>query len=311
METHIPICTTEILQNIPTHSKYFLDATFGRGGHTQAILNHFPNSRITAIDLDFAAISYAQKYLHSFIQNEQLRLFHQSFFDIDNFLENHQFDVILADLGVSSPQFDDPKRGFSMYHDGPLDMRMNQQQSLTAADVINKFSEKQLIEMFQKYGEIKNPYKVARALFRERKQNPINSTLYLSDFITQITKWRKKGQHPATSYFRALRIVVNNELDDLEMGLLSLIKHLKMQGRLFVISFHSLEDRIVKNIFRSEKSLGYPLYKKVITPSSEEQKNNPRSRSAKLRIFHRDETPKNKKYPAYVKNNPSYLPSFN
>ena len=288
MESHIPICTAEILQNIPPNSKYFLDSTFGRGGHTQALLNNFPDSRVIAIDYDIAAIDYAKEHLSSFIQNERLKLFHRSFLDIDNFLENYQFDAILADLGVSSPQLDDPKRGFSMYHDGPLDMRMNQQQSLTAADLVNKSSEKQLIGIFQKYGEIKSPYKVVRTIFQQRKQKYIDSTLQLSDLIARITRWRRKGLHPATSYFRALRIVVNNELDNLEAGLISLIKHLKTGGRLFVISFHSSEDRIVKNVFRSEKDLGYPLYKKVITPSREEQKNNPRSRSAKLRIFQRD-----------------------
>ena len=289
MESHIPVCTTDILKNIPLHSKYFLDATYGRGGHAQALLNHFPNSHVVAIDCDLTAINYAKKHLDSFVQNGRLKLFHQNFFDIDTFLENRQFDVILADLGVSSPQLDDPRRGFSVYHEGPLDMRMNQEQPLTAADLINKSSEKQLIEIFQKYGEIKSPYKVVRSIFRERKQHPFNSTLQLSEFIAQITKWKKKGQHPATSYFRALRIVVNNELDDLEQGLISLIQHLKVEGRLFVISFHSLEDRIVKNVFRSEKSLGHSIYKKVIVPSDEEQKNNPRSRSAKLRIFQREE----------------------
>ena len=289
METHIPICTAEIFQNITPNSKSFLDATFGRGGHTRAILDHFPDSHIIAIDSDLEAIDYAKEDLGFFIQNKRLGLFHENFCDIDSFLENQQFDVILADLGVSSPQLDNPKRGFSMYHDGPLDMRMDQGQSLTAADIVNKFSEKQLVEMFQKYGEIKSPYKVARAIFRERKQCPIDSTQKLSNLIAQISKWRKKGQHPATAYFRALRIVVNNELDGLEEGLISLIKHLKTEGRLFVISFHSLEDRIVKNIFRSETSLGHPLYKKVIMPSREEQKSNPRSRSAKLRIFQRHE----------------------
>ncbi len=293
IESHIPICTTEILQNIPVHSKYFLDATFGRGGHTQALLNNFPNSQIMAIDCDIAAINYARENLGSFIQNGRLRVFHENLFDIDSFLENHRFDVILVDLGVSSPQLEDPKRGFSLYHDGPLDMRMNQQQSLTAADLINKFSEKQLIGMFQKYGEIKRPHRVVKTIFRQRKQYPINSTLQLSDLIAQISKWKKKGSHPATSYFRALRIVVNNELDDLEIGLISLIKHLRIQGRLFVISFHSSEDRIVKNVFRAEKDLGHPVYKKVIIPSYEEQKNNPRSRSAKLRIFQRDSSSQN------------------
>ena len=289
IQNHTPICTAEILQNIPSHSKCFLDTTFGRGGHTHALLNSFPDAQITAIDCDIAAINYAQEHLNSFIQNKKLKLFHQNFFDIDSFLENHRFDVIIADLGVSSPQLDDPKRGFSMYHDGPLDMRMNQQQSLTAANLVNKLSEKQLIEIFQKYGEIKSPHKVVKTIFRERKQQPINNTQRLSDLITQISKWKKKGSHPATSYFRALRIVVNNELDDLEVGLISLIRHLKIDGRLFVISFHSSEDRIVKNVFRSEKDLGHPVYKKVITPSHDEQKINPKSRSAKLRIFQRDD----------------------
>lgn len=284
---HIPVCKTEILQNVPDSAKYFLDGTFGRGGHTKAILDHIPDSQMVCIDCDLAAISYGQKHFNVFMQNGRLELLHENFFNADDFLKDYQFDAILIDLGVSSGQLDKPERGFSLYYDGPLDMRMNQQQSLTAADLINKSSEKQLVEIFQRYGEIKSPYKVTRAIFSQRKKQPITRTLELSSLITQITGWKKKGKHPATSYFMALRIAVNNELNDLDTALISLIKHLKIEGRLFVISFHSLEDRIVKQVFRNEKSLGYPLYKKVITPSRTEQESNPRSRSAKLRIFQR------------------------
>ena len=284
---HIAVCKAEILQNIPYRAKYFLDGTFGRGGHAKAILDHIPNSQIIGIDCDLTAINYGQRHFDSFIQNGRLKLFYENFFNTDKFLKDCQFDVIVIDLGVSSGQLDEPQRGFSMYYDGPLDMRMDQQQSLTAADLISKSSEKQLVEIFQKYGEIKSPYKVVRTIFRQRKKQPITKTLELSSLIAQAVGWRKKGKHPATSYFRALRTVVNNELASLDAALISLIKHLKVEGRLFVISFHSLEDRIVKWVFRNENSLGYPIYKKVITPSKAEQEKNPRSRSAKLRIFQR------------------------
>ena len=128
---HIPVCTAEILKNIPAHSVKFLDATFGRGGHTKAFFDHFPNIEVIGIDCDIEAIEYAQKHFDSYIQSGQLRLFHKNFFDVDSFLtKSYLFDVILIDLGVSSPQLDEPLRGFSFYYEGPLDMRFDQSQSL-------------------------------------------------------------------------------------------------------------------------------------------------------------------------------------
>lgn len=282
---HTPVCVTEILEHIPLSSQYFLDGTFGRGGHTQAFFQRFSNIHVIGIDSDMEAIEYGKKHFESYIKKGCLQLFHKNFFDVAHFFKNKLFDVILLDLGVSSPQLDQSHRGFSLYTDGPLDMRFNQKQFLMASDMINQYSEKQMVNIFQKYGEIKSPYKVVRTIFSERKKQPFTRTGDLSALITRVTGWKKKGRHPATGYFRALRIAVNNELDPLKEALLTLIQHLTVQGRLFVISFHSLEDRIVKQTFFHSTELGSPLYKKVITPSLAEQKANPRSRSAKLRIF--------------------------
>lgn len=283
-QTIHPICVEEILKHIPDSSKSFLDATFGRGGHTQAFLHSFPDIQVVAIDCDKEAIDYAKQNFGDYLQNGQLKLFHKNFFVIYDFLKKKLFDVILIDLGVSSSQLDSPERGFSVYHEGPLDMRFDLGQSLTAKDLIQNASQKELTGLFQKYGEIKSPYKVVKSILHQRKKQPLVRTTQLSNLIAKSTGWRQKGKHPATSYFRALRIVVNNELAPLESALKDLMECLNSKGRLFVISFHSLEDRIVKWTFKNSH-LGSPLYKKVITPSYREQKTNPRSRSAKLRIF--------------------------
>ena len=284
---HTPVCVTELIQHIPSTCQCVLDSTFGRGGHTQALLQQSLNIQVVGMDCDHEAIDYGKKHFQSSIEKGRLQLFHANFFKTQPFLKPAQFDVIVIDLGVSSPQLDQPSRGFSLYHDGPLDMRFDQGQTLTATDLLQACSEKQLVRIFQEYGEIKSPYKVVRAIFHKRKKQPIVRTGQLSSLIARETGWKKKGKHPATSYFRALRIAVNNELDPLEETLLRMISYLKQKGLLFVISFHSLEDRIVKKTFKNCMDLGDPLYKKVIRPSYQEQKANPRSRSAKLRIFQR------------------------
>jgi 16S rRNA (cytosine1402-N4)-methyltransferase len=197
------------------------------------------------------------------------------------------FDVILADLGVSSPQLDQAARGFSFYQEGPLDMRMDQSQGATAADIVNSWPEVELLDLFTRYGEVRSPRRVVRALVNDRKQTPFTTTSQLSGLIERVEGWRKKGQHPATRYFLALRMAVNNELSGLETSVPDLMRALSEKGRLIVITFHSLEDRIIKYAFREAPALGFPLFKKVVVPSEEEILQNPRARSAKLRVFQR------------------------
>ena len=271
------------------------DATFGRGGHTRGFLEKFPASQVVATDRDPAALEYAEKEFEAFLKSSRLKLkkfnFHQAqAFENEDVFEN-KFDLILMDLGVSSPQLDDPERGFSFYHDGPLDMRMDPTQGPSAQEVINTWTEVGLQRVFMELGEIRRPHRVVRAILNDRKEKPFTSTLQLSQMIERVEGWRKKGHHPSTQYFLALRLLVNQELEGLKESLpLVMEKALRPGGRLLVITFHSLEDRIVKNIFRDRKDLGRPVNKKVIVPTREEILENPRSRSAKLRVFSRGDT---------------------
>lgn len=192
--------------------------------------------------------------------------------------------MMLLDLGVSSPQLDQADRGFSFYQDGPLDMRMNQTQTVTAELIVNTATEADLIRIFKDYGEIQNPMRVVRAILKDREVKAFQSTLQLAGMIERVDGWRKKGHHPATLYFQGLRLAVNHELDVLKEALPRFMQALKPGGRLAVISFHSLEDRVVKWLFK-ESSFGFSVHNKVIEASETETKSNPRARSAKLRIF--------------------------
>lgn len=262
----------------------YLDGTLGRGGHLRAILDRWPQITAVAFDQDPTAIAYAKENFATEIQQNRLQLVHRNFseYTVEEF---GTFDGMLLDLGVSSPQLDQADRGFSFYHDGPLDMRMNPQKGLTAADIIATFSEEQLIEIFKSYGEIQRPFRVVRAIIADRQTKPFLRTRDLAGLIERVDGWQRKGFHPATQYFMALRLVVNQELEILEPSLLKLVHGLRPKGRIAVLTFHSLEDRIVKNTFKEFESLGLPVNKKVIVPSREEESSNPRSRSAKLRVF--------------------------
>lgn len=262
----------------------YLDGTLGRGGHLRAILDRWPQITAVAFDQDPTAIAYAKENFATEIQQNRLQLVHRNFseYTVEEF---GTFDGMLLDLGVSSPQLDQADRGFSFYHDGPLDMRMNPQKGLTAADVIATFSEEQLLEIFKNYGEIQRPFRVVRAIIADRQTKPFLRTRDLAGLIERVDGWQRKGFHPATQYFMALRLVVNQELEILEPSLLKLVHGLRPKGRIAVLTFHSLEDRIVKNTFKEFESLGFPVNKKVIVPSREEESSNPRSRSAKLRVF--------------------------
>jgi 16S rRNA (cytosine1402-N4)-methyltransferase len=288
---HKPVLLTEVVQYArEIDPKWILDGTFGRGGHTRALLEALPGSRVMALDQDADAVAYAEAEMQPEIGSGRLIPRHFNFHKIAELQDKPPggFDVILLDLGVSSPQLDRAERGFSFYHDGPLDMRMNQQGEFTAADVVNTWPEVELNNLFIRYGEIRRPQRVVRAIVNDRKETPFTTTRELSGLIERVEGWRKKGHHPATNYFLALRMAVNNELSGLEACVPDLMRALSEKGRLIVITFHSLEDRIIKYAFKeAHVELGYPLFKKVIIPSREETLENPRARSAKLRIFQR------------------------
>lgn len=291
---HIPVLLKEVVEsfspffpanNSSSEIRYF-DGTFGRGGHYKTLKMMIPNMQAVVFDQDLQAIGFAKENFKTEVESTQLKVEHANFsqFSPEKW---GQFDMMLLDLGVSSPQLDEADRGFSFYHDGPLDMRMNTTGGVTAEMIINEWDEQDLIKIFKEYGEVHSPFRVVRALVHDRKTKPFKTTKDLAGLIERVEGWRRKGFHPATLYFQGLRLAVNQELEVLEQALPEVIKGLKPGGRLSVITFHSLEDRIVKNIFKTSE-LGRPVNKKVIVADREEQEKNPRSRSAKLRVFERN-----------------------
>lgn len=264
----------------------FLDGTFGRGGHTRALLNEFPESVAVGLDRDEAAIAYGKENFAAEIESGRLTLVRSNYVEIAT-LGLGLFDLILLDLGVSSPQLETAERGFSFMHEGPLDMRMDQREPLTAANIINEWDEDDLIELFQTLGEIPRPGRVVRAIVDDREAQPFTTTKQLAGLIERVEGWSRKGHHPATRYFLALRLKVNHELDDVNNVVEAMIDQLEDKGRLMIITFHSLEDRIVKYRMRELTGKGALINKKVIKPEWEEQKKNPRARSAQLRGFER------------------------
>lgn len=285
--SHIPVLLKEVLQmfdSAPSKLRYF-DGTFGRGGHLNAVLSTYPEISAVAMDRDTQAIEFAKENFAEPIAKKKLQLIHDNFF---NFTDHSlgKFDLMLVDLGVSSPQLDEAGRGFSFYHDGPLDMRMDLTQNLSASEIVNTFSEEELYSIFRKLGEVDRPGRVVRAMVHDRKEKPFATTRDLAGMIERVEGWRKKGFHPATQFFMALRLAVNAELEAVETAIPKMMESLNPGGRLIVLTFHSLEDRIVKNLFRNS-DIGKPVNKKVIIPTDEECTSNPRSRSAKLRCFER------------------------
>lgn len=285
---HKPVLVNEVLRYCQENYTWVLDATFGLGGHSLALKRKQPHLKIIALDQDRQAVHWGSRHSDFCIHHLNFHYFHQKRGDF--FLKYSipgGFDMILLDLGPSSPQLDQAERGFSFYKEGPLDMRMNQDLQQTAGDIIHQSGEEDLIQIFKELGEVKNPRPVVRSILRERKKQKIDSTIKLARLIEKTVSWRNK--HPATPYFLALRLKVNNELMGLKESLPFLIQSLRNRGRIFVISFHSLEARIVKRIFKQSclKKEGVLVNKKVIRPSREEVLSNPRSRSAQLRIFER------------------------
>lgn len=287
---HYPVLLQEVIGAFyPLRHKselHYFDGTFGRGGHYMALKHVYPQIKATVMDQDLAAVAYAQTRFQTEVEKGQLKVIHGNFSQFSEHNLNN-FDMMLLDLGVSSPQLDQGERGFSFYNDGPLDMRMNQQQGLTAEVLINTASEDELIRIFKDYGEVHRPGRVVRAIVHDRRTKAFQTTGALAGLIERVDGWQVKGHHPATKYFMALRLAVNSELEVVAEAVPKMIRALNPGGRLAVISFHSLEDRIVKNIFRESEDLGRVVTKKVIVPTQEECDRNSRSRSAKLRIFER------------------------
>lgn len=286
---HVPVLLSEVLAAIQPHpGESYLDLTAGYGGHAREILDATRQYKGSClVDRDEFAISYLRGEFTS-----ELEIVHSDFYGaVLQFIEcGKTFDIILADLGVSSPQLDMGMRGFSYQHDGPLDMRMDERQKLTADYIVNHYSEKRLADVFVEYGEEK-PGR-AKILAREIVHHrPIHSTKKLADII--ISKSRYSKTHPAAKVFQALRIETNDELGELERTLPLLPKLLNKGGRVGIITFHSLEDRLVKEFFREATSHGEEselklINKKPYVAGMQEIGINPRSRSAKLRVAIRD-----------------------
>ena len=307
---HKPILLNEVIEGLDIKSDgVYLDLTLGRAGHSKEILKRLSlNGLLIGIDQDEEAISYSRVEL-SKISN-RYKIVKSNFSNIKNILSDlniSTLDGALFDLGVSSPQFDEDYRGFSYRFNNKLDMRMDLSSSLTAYDVVNTYSFKELLRAFKEYGEDKYSYNIAKNIVKERDIKPIVTTFDLVDIIkrSKPLKELNKAGHPAKQIFQAIRIEVNNELNVLKKALEDVINSLNINGRVCVITFHSLEDRIVKNLFKKysvvegnrindfrkakdiEEANFIEVNKKVIVPSEEEIINNPRSKSAKLRILKR------------------------
>ena len=266
----------------------YVDATVGLGGHAVEIARRLGQpGRLIGLDKDPAALERASERLKQLGENApEIQLVHSSFAELASLVEERSVDGVLADLGVSSLQFDDAARGFSFRADAPLDMRMNPQSGMTAEQVVNQLSERELADLIYEFGEERRSRRIARAIVRAR---PIRSTGHLADVVSAAARPMKPGIHPATLTFQALRIYVNRELEDLRKLLESAPRVLKSGGRLVIVSFHSLEDRMVKDALRDGAHDGtYRLLtKKPVAAGEEEVRRNPRSRSAKLRAAER------------------------
>ena len=307
MGKHIPVLLNETISglNIKPDGIY-LDLTLGRGGHSGEILKRLTTGHLYAVDQDQEAIDESRKYLETISKN--FTLIHKNFSFLSEILEEQHLeyvDGILMDLGVSSPQFDEGYRGFSYREDAPLDMRMDQNNRLTAYDIVNKYSLQDINNILRDYGEEKYAYSIAKNIVKAREVAPIETTFQLVDIIKKSKPMKElaKAGHPAKQTFQALRIAVNDELNVLEIALHKALKALRPHGgRLAVITFHSLEDRIVKNIFKDmtvvegnrhdiptilEDKEFQLINRKPIVASDEELEYNHRSVSAKLRIIER------------------------
>jgi len=305
---HLPVMYAEALQQLAIKSDgVYLDCTFGRGGHSQGILDILSSSgRLLAFDRDADAIN-AQR-AKEMLLDKRFALKHSCFSQLENIVISEglvgKVDGILLDLGVSSPQLDNPERGFSFLRDGPLDMRMDSSAGLSAEQWLSSVDEKDLVKVLFEYGEEKFARRIARAILEQRVKSPITTTKQLADLIEDVVPIREKHKHPATRTFQAIRIEINKELDELSMVLGQAIRVLAPEGKLVVISFHSLEDRIVKRFIRDESGAKHnpgklPIKEidilkgilkkpgKGFKASDHEISQNPRARSAVMRVAER------------------------
>lgn len=294
MVSHYSVLKNEVLnffEKRETNNKYIVDATLGGGGHSEAILEKFPDVKIIGIDKDNYALSYAKERLKKF--QDRFVFVKSPFKDINEVLKNLNIEKvggIIFDFGVSHFQLRLP-RGFSFQREEPLDMRMDTSQDLDAYYIVNYYQEWQLEKILKEYGEEKFAKKIAKEIIKRRQTDKIETTKQLADIVYSVypPKLRHRRIHPATKTFQAIRIEVNNELEEIEIAIRKSIEVLNKGGMLQAISFHSLEDRIVKNLFKDAKKLKKIeiLTKKPITPTKEEINENPPSRSAKLRVAKR------------------------
>jgi 16S rRNA (cytosine1402-N4)-methyltransferase len=304
---HRPVLLREVVEGLAlTPDSYIVDCTFGRGGHAKAILEHLGGEgRVLALDKDPEAIT--SKEAAALLLDSRFTLRHGSFSQLAEFVEAQgwagRVSGVLMDLGVSSPQLDEAERGFSFMRSGPLDMRMNTSRGPTAAEWLATVAENELARVLREFGEERFARRIARAIVAGRSNRPLLTTGDLAALVERAVPAREKGKHPATRSFQARRIFINRELDELEQGLRQAIDLLRPRGRLVVISFHSLEDRIVKRFMRDEergggrfevhrraRPLRPPRLKRIgkaIMPDAEEIAVNPRARSAVLRVAER------------------------
>ena len=292
---HVPVLLEESLDfMLHNLSGTYLDLTFGRGSHSQEILNRLnPKGRLYAVDRDFEAVLYGK---HN-INDCRFSILHANYSEIDSLFPELKFDGILLDLGTCSTHLDNPERGFSFQADGPLDMRMDTTRGFSASEWLNNANESEISNILFEYGDEKAARKIAKAIIKFREVKKLETTSDLTHAVESVLK-RVGKIHPATKSFQAIRIHVNDELHHLKTVLPKIEKILKITGIVTIISFHSLEDRIVKNFFKPEvtelpKDIpvntsikeSYKCIKKKLRPSEDEIKRNPRSRSAVMRVF--------------------------
>lgn len=306
MFEHIPVLKDEVIEGLNIKGDgIYLDCTLGGAGHSSEILKRLTSGKLLAFDQDISAIEASRQRLEKISNN--FKIYNMNYSQAPRVLreEGIKVDGILMDIGVSSHQIDTPERGFSYMHNAPLDMRMDRTQDFTAKDLLNEYSEEELTEIFLKYGEEKWSKRIAQFIVERRKENPLETTFDLVDVIkAAVPAGARKNGHPAKRVFQAVRIKVNEELKVLEDTIPELVDCLNPKGRFLVISFHSLEDRIVKDIFKyetlncicppqlpicqcdKEKTLKL-ITRKPIIASEEEMESNTRAKSAKLRIAER------------------------
>jgi len=287
----------------PSPASLLADGTVGGGGHAAALLRaSAPTGRLVGCDRDGMAVEAATARLSEFAGRFEIR--RGNFAELADWVAVESCDGVLLDLGVSSPQIDRPERGFSFQEDGPLDARMDQRQALTAAKLVNEAGAEELAGIFWRYGNEEQSRRMARAIVREREKGPLERTRQLAELIERISPRAGRKTHPATKIFQALRMAVNDELGSLERGLVAAVRILKPGGRLAVISFHSVEDRVVKEFgrrlsrdYESPGEVDVPelrrprppvmrwVWRKALKPGEAELRDNPRSRSAQCRVL--------------------------